>query len=91
MQPELLLLDEATATLDPASEAAILEATDRAARKRSAIIVAHRLATAARADRILVLDCGHITEQGSHAELLAEGGHYRRLWDKYHKEGNGVG
>ncbi len=84
MRPELLLLDEATATLDPATESAILEATDRASRQRSAIIVAHRLATAARANRILVLDHGRIVEDGSHDELLAAGGPYSELWSKYH-------
>ncbi|HJE84650.1 MAG TPA: ATP-binding cassette domain-containing protein, partial [Corynebacterium amycolatum] len=84
MRPELLLLDEATATLDPATESAILEATDRASRQRSAIIVAHRLATAARANRILVLDHGRIVEDGSHDELLAAGGQYAELWSKYH-------
>ena len=84
MRPELLLLDEATATLDPATESAILEATDRASRQRSAIIVAHRLATAARANRILVLDHGRIVEDGSHDELLAAGGQYSELWSKYH-------
>lgn len=84
MSPELLLLDEATATLDPATESAILEATDRASQRRSAIIVAHRLATATRADRILVLDHGKIIEEGSHEDLLAAGGHYAELWSKYH-------
>lgn len=84
MRPELLLLDEATATLDPATESAILEATDRASRQRSAIIVAHRLATAARANRILVLNHGRIVEDGSHDELVAAGGQYAELWNKYH-------
>lgn len=85
MRPELLLLDEATATLDPATEAAIIEATDRASHTRTAVLVAHRLATAARADRILVLEHGQIIEEGNHNELLARGGHYKNLWDKYHK------
>ena len=84
MSPQLLLLDEATATLDPMTEAAILDATDRAVHVRSAIIVAHRLATAARADRILVLSSGHVIEEGSHEDLLAAGGHYAKLWSKYH-------
>ncbi|MBV7295074.1 ABC transporter ATP-binding protein/permease [Corynebacterium sp. TAE3-ERU12] len=83
-QPKLLLLDEATATLDPATEQAILAATNRAAQRRTAVIVAHRLATAARADRIIVLKNGCIQEQGSHETLLSAGGAYARLWKTYH-------
>ena len=82
--PALLLLDEATATLDPATEAAILAAADRATGRRTSVVVAHRLATAARADRILVLDKGRIIEDGTHAQLLRAHGAYARLWDTYH-------
>ena len=78
--PDLLLFDEATAALDPATEAAVLAAGDRVTAARTAIVVAHRLATAARADRIVVLDGGRIVEQGSHRELLAAGGRYGALW-----------
>jgi ATP-binding cassette subfamily B protein len=78
--PDLLLFDEATAALDPATEAAVLAAADVVTARRTAFVVAHRLATAARADRIVVLDGGRIVEQGSHEELLAAGGRYRALW-----------
>ncbi len=79
--PDLLLLDEATAALDPATEAVVLDAADRLTRRRTTVVIAHRLATAAAADRIVVLDGGRIVEQGSHAELLATGRHYARLWE----------
>jgi ATP-binding cassette subfamily B protein len=90
VDPDLLLLDEATAALDPATEAAVLAAGDRLAgrdgngsgprRRRTTVLVAHRLATAARADRIVVLADGRIVEQGSHAALLAADGRYAAFW-----------
>jgi ATP-binding cassette, subfamily B, bacterial len=78
--PDVLLLDEATAALDPATESVVLAASERLARPRTTFVVAHRLATAARADRIVVLAGGQIVEQGTHAELLAAGGRYAELW-----------
>ncbi|WP_299577324.1 ABC transporter ATP-binding protein [uncultured Williamsia sp.] len=81
VDPDLLLLDEATATLDQATERRVLDAGRRLARSRTAVIVAHRLATAARADRIAVVADGRIVELGTHADLLALNGRYRVLWD----------
>jgi ATP-binding cassette subfamily B protein len=78
--PDVLLFDEATAALDPATESAVLAAGERVTSRRTAFVVAHRLATAARADRIVVLHGGRIVEQGRPAELLARGGRFARLW-----------
>ncbi|MFE3790684.1 ABC transporter ATP-binding protein [Streptomyces goshikiensis] len=80
VDPDVLLLDEATAALDLASEAQVNRATDRLAGKRTTLVVAHRLTTAARADRVVVMDRGQVVEDGPHAELLARGGRYAELW-----------
>jgi ATP-binding cassette subfamily B protein len=81
--PNILLLDEATASLDLASEAAVNAATDRLAARRTTIVVAHRLTTAARADRIIVMERGKIAEIGSHDELLDNDGVYAGLWSAF--------
>ncbi|MFD9520166.1 ABC transporter ATP-binding protein [Streptomyces sp. NPDC059979] len=80
VDPDVLLLDEATAALDLATEAQVNQATDRLAGKRTTLVVAHRLTTAARADRVVVMDRGRVVEDGTHVELLARGGRYAELW-----------
>jgi ATP-binding cassette, subfamily B, bacterial len=83
VDPDILLLDEATAALDLASEAAVNRATEELAAHRTTIVVAHRLTTAASADRIVVMDGGRIAEIGSHEELVAAGGLYAGLWQAF--------
>jgi len=80
VKPAILLLDEATAALDLRSEAMVTRATEQLATERTTIVVAHRLTTAARADRILYIEHGKVAEDGSHEELLALDGGYAQLW-----------
>jgi ATP-binding cassette subfamily B protein len=80
--PRILLLDEATSALDAESEALVQDALERLMVGRTAIVIAHRLSTVARADRVLVLDRGQVVESGPHAALMERGGTYRRLVEK---------
>jgi ATP-binding cassette subfamily B multidrug efflux pump len=79
--PPILVLDEATSSIDPESEALIQDAMKRLLAGRTTITIAHRLTTVSAADRILVLHRGRIHESGTHAELLRAGGLYARLWE----------
>ena len=83
VDPAILLLDEATAALDLAAESAVIRATEQLTARRTTLLVAHRLSTAARADRIVVLDAGRIAEVGTHEELLEAGGAYSALWSAF--------
>ncbi len=85
--PRILILDEATSALDTVSERLIQAALERLMEGRTTIAIAHRLSTILRADRILVYRAGRIVERGSHAELLAEGGLYARLYHEQFEAG----
>src|SRR5206468_3393182 len=80
--PEILILDEATSSLDSLSEQYVQQTiAGLKERGKTVIVIAHRLSTVMGADRIVVLDQGTVVEEGTHAELLARGGHYYRLWE----------
>jgi ATP-binding cassette subfamily B protein len=85
-KPRVVVMDEATSNLDLASESRIERALDKLLEGRTAIIIAHRLNTAMRADRIAVLDCGRLVELGSHEELLENQGGYARMHEKWMKQ-----
>jgi ABC-type multidrug transport system fused ATPase/permease subunit len=80
-QPSILVLDEATSSIDSGSEQLIQKATDKITEGRTSIVIAHRLATVQKATNILVMDAGEIVEQGTHQELLARGGYYKNLYE----------
>ncbi|HYR07944.1 MAG TPA: ABC transporter transmembrane domain-containing protein [Longimicrobium sp.] len=84
--PAVLVLDEATSSLDAESEALIEDALNGLLANRTTLIIAHRLSTVRRADRLLVLDAGHIVETGTHAELMAAGGLYARLYARQFRD-----
>jgi ATP-binding cassette subfamily B protein len=81
--PSILILDEATASIDPFTETLIQEGLDVILKSRTSIVIAHRLSTVKNADRIIVLRQGKIIEQGTHNSLLAQGGHYAELYNTY--------
>lgn len=85
--PKILILDEATSSIDPESEKLIQKATEKITKNRTSIIIAHRLSTIVNADKILVMDAGKVVEEGKHQELLAQGGYYANLYKaQLHKE-----
>jgi subfamily B ATP-binding cassette protein MsbA len=80
--PSILVLDEATSSVDSYSEQLIQDATDKITTGRTSIVIAHRLATIQKADKIIVMDLGHIVEQGTHQELLQkQDGYYKNLYE----------
>jgi ATP-binding cassette subfamily B protein len=87
VDPAILLLDEATANLDLATEAKVNRAMGMVAEGRTTVVIAHRLPTAASADRVVVMDEGRVVESGTHRELLAAGGHYAAMWRSFEGEG----
>jgi subfamily B ATP-binding cassette protein MsbA len=83
--PRILILDEATSSLDSESEAQIQDGLRRLRQGRTTFVIAHRLSTIVSADQILVLEGGRIVERGTHRELLALGGRYRQLYDRQYR------
>ena len=77
--PDVLVLDEATSAVDPATEVRLTRALDSLTRGRTTLVIAHRLATAENADEILVVDAGRVVQRGPHAELVTQDGPYARL------------
>ena len=79
-QAPILILDEATSSLDSVTERYIQDSLEKMMQNRTTIVIAHRLSTLAKMDRILVFDRGKVVEEGTHTQLMARGGHYSRLW-----------
>jgi ATP-binding cassette, subfamily B, bacterial len=81
--PDVLILDEATSNLDPGTESAVEEAMGALMEGRTVIVIAHRLSTARRADRVAVVDDGRVVEVGTHDELMGRGGRYSALYESW--------
>jgi ABC-type multidrug transport system fused ATPase/permease subunit len=84
--PRILIMDEATSSIDAYTELIIQQAMNRLLKGRTAIVIAHRLSTVRNANMICVIDGGRIAERGTHEELLAKGGLYRKLYDMQFKD-----
>ena len=80
-KPAILILDEATSSIDAVSEKLIQKATDTITKNRTSIVIAHRLATVKKADKIIVMEKGKIVEYGTHNELLKQKGYYSKLYE----------
>ncbi len=89
--PRILILDEPTSSLDIYTERVVQQALETVTRERTTVVIAHRLSTVRRADRILVLDQGVVVEEGTHAELIDRGGYYARLVRRSEESGEGIG
>ncbi len=89
--PRILVLDEATSSLDSQSEALIQQALERIMQGRTSLVIAHRLSTVLAADVILVIDRGQLVERGTHVELLARGGLYAQLYETQFRHAQGSG
>ena len=87
--PTVLVLDEATSNLDPGTERIAERALEVLTEERTVVVVAHRLSTAARADRVAVIDDGVLAELGTHDELIARGGRYARLFASWSASASG--
>jgi putative ABC transport system ATP-binding protein len=83
VSPDVLILDEATSSVDALTEVRLSRALEKLASNRTTISIAHRLSTAARADRVIVLSNGKVVEDGPHAELMERAGEYRRMYDAW--------
>jgi ATP-binding cassette, subfamily B, bacterial len=88
--PDLLVLDEATSAVDPATEQRLTHALDRLTDGRTTLTIAHRLSTAERADEVLVVDAGHVVQRGTHAELVDADGPYARLHASWRRSSTGA-
>ena len=87
--PDLLVLDEATSAVDPATEQRLTRALDTLTRGRTTLTIAHRLSTAERADEVLVVDAGRVVQRGTHAELVDADGPYARLHASWRRSSAG--